>query len=142
MVELEMKPFPLRPGWYTSEEVQPITPGVNRWRNGIRPHIWRPPTDVYETEEAFVVRVEVAGMREEDFTISLANRMLVIRGLRQDKSERRAYYQMEISFGDFSTEVELPGPVVADQVVAEYTDGFLRLEFPKEQPKRITVKED
>jgi HSP20 family protein len=141
MVEVEMKSIPLRPGWFTPEEVQSLTTGLNRTRNGIRPHIWRPPTDVYETESTILVRVEIAGMREEDFSISLANRFLSIRGIRQDVPERRAYYQMEILFGEFSTEVELPGPVVADNVTADYTDGFLRLEFPKELPKKIDIKE-
>lgn len=142
MVELELKSVPLKPGWYTSEEVQSLTPGASRWRNGIRPHIWRPSTDVYETETAIVVRVEIAGMREEDFSISLANRLLSIRGVRPDLPARRAYHQMEIAFGEFSTEVELPGPVLTESVVAEYTDGFLRLEFPKELPKKINVKEE
>jgi HSP20 family protein len=142
MVELELKSVPLRPGWYSSEDAQSLTQGANRWRNGIRPHIWRPPTDVYETETTIVVRVEIAGMREEDFSISLANRLLLIRGVRSDLLERRAYHQMEIAFGEFSTEVELPGPVLTEAVVAEYTDGFLRLEFPRELPKKIEVKEE
>jgi HSP20 family protein len=142
MVELGLKPVPLRPGWYTSEEVQSLTPGIGRWRNGIvRPHVWRPPTDVYETEDIIVVRVEIAGMREEDFSISLSNRLLTIRGTRQEAPERRAYHQMEIFFGEFSTEVELPGPVVVEAVIAEYQSGLLRLVFPKEQPKKIQVNE-
>jgi hypothetical protein len=33
--------------------------------------IWTPPTDVYETEENLVVKMEVAGMREEDFEVSV-----------------------------------------------------------------------
>jgi HSP20 family protein len=140
MVEVELKSIPLRPGWYTPEEVQSLTLGTSRSRNGIRPHIWRPPTDVYETEMEIIIRVEIAGMREEDFTISLANRYLSIRGVRQDVPERRAYHQMEIFFGEFSTEIELSSPVVAEKVSAEYTDGFLRLVFPKEQPKKIDVK--
>lgn len=105
----------------------------------MRSHIWRPATDVYETEETVVVRVEIAGMREEDFEISLSGRMLSIRGSRPDIQEKRAYHQMEIFFGDFSTEVELPAPVLVDQVAAEYQQGFLRLVFMKDLPKRIPV---
>ena len=36
----------------------------------VRSSVWSPPTDVYETEEAYVVRVEIAGMREDDFEVS------------------------------------------------------------------------
>jgi len=141
MIEVELRSVPLRPGWYISEEVQSFSIGTNRTRNGIRQHIWRPPTDVYETELTFVVRVEIAGMQENGFSISLANRLLSIRGIRQEMPERRAYHQMEIFFGEFASEIELPGPVVAEEVTAEYLDGFLRLEFPKEQPRRIEVKD-
>jgi len=64
-----------------------------------------------------------------------------IRGNRPDILERRAYHQMEIFFGEFSTEVELPAPVLSDEVTAEYLAGFLRLVFPKDRPKKIRVTE-
>ena len=141
MVELILKTDPLRPGWFISEEVQSLTPGTNRWRNGIRSHVWRPPTDVYETEEVIVVRVEIGGMQEEDFTISLTGRLLSIRGQRPDVPERRAYLQMEILFGEFLSEVDLPGPVATEGVTAEYKAGFLRLVLPKDRPKRIHISD-
>jgi len=37
-----------------------------RVRVAFRTHVWRPPTDVYETEVSIVVRIEIAGMQEED----------------------------------------------------------------------------
>jgi HSP20 family protein len=95
---------------------------------------------MYETDEAIIVRVEVAGMREADFTISLTERILTIRGIRQDTPERRAYHQLEIPFGEFSSEVELPYAVVSDKVDAVYRDGFLRITLPIAQPKHIKVE--
>ena len=80
-------------------------------------------------------------MQEEDFSISLTGSQLTVRGNRPDIQERRAYHQMEIFFGEFATEVELPGPVISDQVAAEYITGFLRLVFLKDQPKKIRVTE-
>jgi HSP20 family protein len=141
MNELELKTEPLSPRWYTSAESESLRPNANRWRNGLRSHVWRPATDVFEIEESIVVRVEIAGMREEDFSISLKGNQLTVRGNRPDVLERRAYYQMEISFGEFLTEVNLPGPVLSDHVTAEYIDGFLRLVFRKDRPKKIIVTE-
>jgi HSP20 family protein len=103
--------------------------------------MWRPPTDVFETEQAVIVRVEIAGMREEDFSISLTGDQLTVRGNRPDIQERRAYHQMEIFFGEFTVEVKLPAQVLADEVIAEYQAGFLRLVFPKDKPKKIQVSE-
>ncbi|HLE15475.1 MAG TPA: Hsp20/alpha crystallin family protein [Anaerolineales bacterium] len=141
MIDVLLKSDPLRPGWYLSEEVQPLSPGTNRWRLNARSHVWRPPTDVYETEDAIIVRVEIAGMQEEDFSISLAGRLLSIRGIRPDQPERRAYHQMEIFFGEFLSEIELPCAVLAEGISAEYRSGFLRLVLLKDRPKKIQVVE-
>jgi HSP20 family protein len=131
MITFNLKPDPLRIGWYTPDGMQRNNLDSIRWRIAMRPHSWRPPTDVYESDEAIVVRVEIAGMREADFSISLDERSLQIRGVRPDNPERRAYHQMEILFGEFSTEVQLPYAVEADKVEAIYRDGFLRIVLPK-----------
>lgn len=111
------------------------------WRLTLRPPAWRPPTDVYEMDNTLVVRVEIAGMREGDFTIELNGRYLVVRGSRQDTAERRAYHQMEIRFGEFSIEIELPSYIEADQVQAIYNNGFLRIMLPKSRPRQIPIIE-
>ena len=103
---------------------------------------WRPPTDVYETEDAFVVRVEVAGMREDDISIHLDGRLLVVRGVRMDTTERRAYHQMEIPFGEFILEIELAAAVSTNDIEAGYRDGFLRVYLPKARPKTIIIEEN
>jgi HSP20 family protein len=140
MEDLHVLPDSIRRVWRLSDDFQnPITE-TSRWRIVSRPHVWRPPTDVYETEDALIIRVEVAGMRESDFTISLVDRSLTIRGIRQDTSERRAYHQMEIPFGEFSTELELPYTVIADKVEAIYREGFLKITLPIERPKHIKVE--
>jgi HSP20 family protein len=140
MEELELKSEPIQPIWYNSDESQTID-GQKRWRNGVRSPIWRPPTDVFETEQSVIIRVEIAGMQEDDFSISLTGDKLSVRGNRPDIQERRAYHQMEIFFGEFNVEVNLPAPVLADKVTAEYQAGFLRLVFPKDKPKKIQVSE-
>lgn len=140
MEELELKSEPIHPIWFNSDESDSLS-GGKRWLNGVRSPVWRPPADVYETEQDVIVRVEVAGMREDDFSISLTGDRLTVRGNRPDIQEKRAYHQLEIPFGEFNLEVKLPAPVQADKVVAEYQAGFLRLVFPKEKPKRIQVSE-
>ncbi len=106
----------------------------------IRPNSWSPPTDVFETEETFIIRMEIAGMREEDFEVTLINNTLLIAGSRVDLPERRAYHQMEIRFGKFATGVELSGPVNVDEALAEYKDGFLTITLPKARPNQIKVE--
>lgn len=141
MVEMTLKPNPNKPNYYVLEENFPLNSEPVRWHVTLRPHVWRPPTDVYETEDAIIVRVEIAGMRESDFVISLDGRYLSIRGVRPDVPERRAYHQLEIRFGEFSTDLELPYPVVSERIEAVYNNGFLRIVLPKESPRHIPIQD-
>jgi HSP20 family protein len=108
------------------------------WR--VRSHGWSPPTDVYETADSYVARVEVAGMREEDFEVAFEKDHLIISGLRSDLAERRAYHQMEIQFGKFTTVVGVPIPVDVENARAEYKDGFLTVTLPKSKPSQVEVE--
>jgi len=101
------------------------------WQVRVQSHVWSPPTDVYEIETAYVVRVEVAGMRDQDFSVQIDNNYLIISGARPDKPERRAYHQMEVRFSEFSTVVAIPGPVDMENAKAGYDDGFLVVTLPK-----------
>ena len=101
--------------------------------------IWSPPTDMFETEDDQVVRVEVAGMKDEDFEVVLEKDILTISGVRADLPDRRAYHQMEIRFGKFATSVSLPAPIDSDSARAEYKDGFLTVSLPKARPNQIKV---
>jgi len=102
---------------------------------------WCPPTDVYETEESIIVRVEIAGMHDAEFTISLDEELLIIQGVRPDNPEKRAFHQMEIRFGEFKTQVALHWTIDTTRIDADYQDGFLRLVLPKARPHRIEIGE-
>ena len=76
------------------------------WQLRVQSHIWSPPTDIFEIDSGYVVRVEVAGMHHKDFTIQLEDNYLIISGTRHDKPERRAYYQMEKNKGTIIPKIE------------------------------------
>ena len=111
------------------------------WRLRRASHAWRPPTDVLETDDAFIVLVEIAGMRGADFTVTFEEHVLSIRGTRHDNNARKAYHQMEIDYGEFITEVRISIPIDSAGIDASYSDGFLRIELPKASPKKIEIEE-
>ena len=116
-----------------------LSPRVTSWQVSVESYGWRPPTDVYETEDHFVVKVEIAGMKEEDFNVKLDHNRLIISGSRADSPEPRAFHLVEINYGDFGTEVELLIPVDANKIGAEYKDGFLTVILPKAKPRSISI---
>jgi len=115
-------------------------PSSNRgWVLTRQRKIWRPPTDIYETDTCIVVRVEIAGMQEGDFTISLDSRRLVISGVRRDPVTKVGYQQMEILYGQFETDAHIPRPIDERQIEATYQEGFLSVALPKAMPRQIPV---
>jgi HSP20 family protein len=115
---------------------------VISWRISVRrPHTWHPPTDLYETDEKYIVRIEIAGMNKEEFCVSIENNVLTVSGSRPDMNLKRSFHQMEIPFGDFRAKIELPSPVDSKEVSAEYRDGFLNIHLPKIMPTIIQIKE-
>ena len=97
---------------------------------------WKPPTDVYETADAVVVHMDIAGMHPEDFQIILTDGILTISGERLARREgKRHYHAMEIQIGPFERRLRIPAPVDPDSVHANYEAGFLEVRLRKLAPQ-------
>ena len=105
---------------------------------------WTPPVDIYETDEALVMKAELPGFSKDDISIELKENTLVIKGERKHEDEVKEgnYHRMERSYGAFQRAFMLPMTVDQEKVKAAYKDGVLELRLPKvqaAQPKRIAV---
>lgn len=104
-----------------------------------------PLIDVEETDDEVLVRAELPGLDERDFTVELTANRLILRGEKHEESEerRRGYYYAERSYGAFARAIALPCEVDADKATAKYKNGVLRVTLPKTakaKAKRITVQ--
>lgn len=95
--------------------------------------IWRPPTDVYETPDELIVVIELAGVLEDDMTVTLFSDLLVVDGRRKQPpcAEMNACHQLGIKYGDFRSEVHVPVSVDSEKVNAEYKNGLLKVALRK-----------
>lgn len=102
---------------------------------------WRPPVEVYETEDALVVLVELAGMSEEDIEVVLDDSVMTIRGDRHPAvcEERRTVHAMGILYGPFAADVYLPFSVDHEVVEATYESGILRVRLPRASVTRVSI---
>ena len=114
----------------------------SRWMLSHHGRVWRPPTDVYETHDSIVVKVEVAGMAEDDFSITYSDRNLIVGGIRRDPAAKLGYHQMEIPYGEFRTDVYVPEAVDADGIEASYENGFLLVTLPKAGIQRVVIESE
>jgi HSP20 family protein len=105
---------------------------------------WSPPVDIYETDEALVMKAELPGFSKDDISIELKENTLVIKGERKHEDEVKEgnYHRKERMYGAFQRSFMLPATVDREKVKASYKDGILELRLPKAveaQPKRIAV---
>lgn len=102
---------------------------------------WQPALDVYETEKALVVQVDLAGVRAEDLRITVDADRLRIRGVRTPArdAEIERLHQVEIASGPFERVLRLGIAFERDAVSASLEEGFLRIVLPKRLPARRRI---
>ena len=113
---------------------------------GRRPREWLPAEgtlalDMYQTEEATVIKSSVPGVKPDDIDITISGNTLTISG--ETKEEEEDYIRRERRYGSVSRSVVLPEGLEAGKAEASFEDGILTLSIPKApeaKPKVIEVK--
>ena len=99
---------------------------------------WNPSLDLYETTEAFILEVDLPGVKPEDVKVEMENGELVLQGwrsLEKSHSDGR-FHTMERSSGQFVRHIKLPESVENDAIKAEFKDGVLRVILPKAMQRK------
>jgi HSP20 family protein len=106
---------------------------------------WVPALDVYETQDRFVVALELPGIDPADVEVSVEDSTLAVKGQRDffyndatDESVRR----IERRYGQFTRSLTLPPTADAEKAEATFDKGVLTIQVPKREeakPRRITV---
>jgi HSP20 family protein len=107
---------------------------------------WQPLADVYETDEAWVIIVELAGVQKGDFSVIVNEGVLIVRGVRRDAFEGkgRTYHQAEINYNEFARSFPLPVGIDEGTIKALFRDGLLTITIkkrsaPPPKRKKITI---
>lgn len=106
---------------------------------------WAPPVDIYETEQALVVKADLPDVKPEELDIRVENNVVTIRGERKfdKKVQEENYLRVERSYGSFARSFSLANTVNTEAIQADYKDGVLTLSIPKREeakPKQIKVR--
>ena len=104
-----------------------------------------PAVDMYQTDDAVVVKSAIPGIKPEDIDISITGDTLTIRGETRVEEEvnEENYIRRERRYGSFCRSLALPLPVVTEKAEAEFENGVLTLTLPKAEevkPKAIKIK--
>ena len=106
-----------------------------------------PAVDITETEKAYEVAAELAGMDEKNVEVKVTNGNLTIKGEKREEKEekKKDYYLNERHFGSFERQFRVPEGVDADRIEATFKKGVLTVTLPKkpeaQKPeKKINIK--
>lgn len=94
-----------------------------------------PKSDVEETDQAYIVHLDIPGADKSKIEASLEDRTLTITGIREEQSsqqDRNKNVYNERRFGEFRRTLTLPGPVKQGDMKTEYKDGVFTLVIPKD----------
>src|SRR5499426_1237409 len=97
--------------------------------------LWCPAADVYRTNDGWIVKVDLAGIRPADIEITIDGRVLQIGGLRRDATcgEGVSHYQLEITYSRFEKTIQFPRTIEHASIERDYRDGLLILRLREEQ---------
>jgi HSP20 family molecular chaperone IbpA len=112
-----------------------MMPGTCR-RGGWESGGLNPAVNLYETDDALILKAELAGFSEADVTVQIKDRALLLRGSRPCKREVNAehYHCMEWASGAFQRCFLLPVLIDQENVSTSYQDGVFKVRLPKVRP--------
>ena len=116
---------------------------LDRWRDlDLFDGAFTPVADIEETDDAYLVEIELAGINRSDVDITTTGRRLTVTGERKEKQRVGVLRRKRRTVGEFRYDVELPADFDIDNVTAGLQDGVLSVRLPKtaaDQPRRIPI---
>lgn len=94
--------------------------------------------DLSETDDAYIVKLDVPGVEQKDIKISLKDNILTVSGEKKEEREekQKGYYRVERRYGSFSRSVRLPSDIIEDNIRANYKSGVLTIKVAKKEEQK------
>ena len=111
-------------------------------KSGLGKAAWSPMTDILETKETYVVKMELPGFAKSDVKVEFSKDTLTVRGERKQEEEikKEDIHRLERSYGVFRRSFTLPKKIDEKRIDANLKDGLLVLSIPKaEEAEQKTI---
>ena len=106
--------------------------------------VWNPRCDILETDNDFIVTLDLPGVKKENVTVNYQDNQLTISGERiaEEIQEKRDFIRKERTYGNFHRVFTLPQSVNAEKITANFKEGILTIKVPKSEeskPKQVKI---
>jgi HSP20 family protein len=105
---------------------------------------WSPNADIVESDSAYIIEVELPGVRREDVDVTLNGNEFGVTGEVKERKREGLFRRRTRRVGEFEFRVTLPGELKADGIEASLAYGVLKVYVPKAETtksSKITVSE-
>lgn len=111
------------------------------WRKengGMGMDLWVPDTDLSETENDYLITVDLPGISKKNIEVNYKDNRLTITGEREkeESEEKKDFIRKERYTGKFIRSFTLPDAVKRDNIKANFKDGVLTVKVPKKEVKK------
>ena len=96
---------------------------------------WIPAADIYETDNGYLIAIDLPGVNREAVEIDPDENRLVLKGTRT--AENSTKHRTERPSGKFLRAFTVPGSVDQTNIGAEYKDGVLQIRLPKRKEPKL-----
>ena len=102
-----------------------------------QPSDWRPPVDIRETPQEYLIQIELAGIDRDAIDLSVLEGMLTVHGERplDPPKDGEKHHLIGRRYGHFSRTFALPADVDAQAISASTSNGLLTVHLPKQAGK-------
>ena len=106
---------------------------------------WVPRADVHESDNAFVVQLDLPGVEKDNVKVKFEDDTLVVSGERKYESsvDEKNFHRVERVYGSFTRSIAIPRDVDSEKISASFKNGVLEITLPKTEevkPKEIEIK--
>lgn len=124
-------------GHHNQHEHKPETPPPG--------NVYTPPLDIHETADGLVLEADLPGVRQDQLEVRVEQNVLTIHGkvAWSGLPEGARLIYEEVRPGDYYRSFILSDEVETDKIIADFSQGVLRLTLPKAakaKPRKIEVR--
>jgi len=106
---------------------------------------WVPRADVHESDNAFIVQLDLPGVEKDNVKVKFEDDTLVVSGERKYESsvDEKNFHRVERIYGSFTRSIAIPRDVDSEKISASFKNGVLEITLPKTEevkPKEIEIK--
>lgn len=130
------------------DELDRLHRELSRWfdtgfeNRGLFDRALAPSLDLVETNDEFVLNVDLPGVQKKDIQLSVENNVLSLEGEKNEIKDKKRFFRKETWTGSFRRTISLPASADSEKVQAELKNGILTVHIAKKEeakPRQISV---